>query len=303
SPRPAATARFDREWSRSTVRSALRATNASTIADLPAEPGLDTEAILAEAAAGRRGALLVGGVDPEDLADPAAALRALDAAPFVVSLEQRPSAVTDRADVVLPVAAVAEKSGTFVDWEGRGRPFDVVLKSAGRLSDLRVLDALAGEMDVHLGLPGPEAARRELTALGAHRGERPEPPNVAPPLPPHPERGEALLATWRLLLDRGSLQDGEPFLAGTAKGAVARLSPATAAEIGATGTVTVASARGAVTLPLEITADLPDRVVWLPTNSAGCALHRDLGAGAGDVVQIAGGGPAGTTDTTAGGSR
>ncbi|MGH3244051.1 MAG: molybdopterin-dependent oxidoreductase, partial [Spirillospora sp.] len=235
----------------------------------------------------RRGALLVGGLDPDDLADPGAMLRALDATSFVVSLEQRPSAVTDRADVVFPVAAVAEKSGTFVDWEGRGRPFDVVLKAAGRMSDLRVLDALADEMDVHLGLPGPDAARRELTELGGYRGERPDAPDVAPPLPPHPERGEALLATWRLLLDKGSLQDGEPFLAGTAKGAVARLSPATAAEIGATGTVTVSAARGEVTLPLEITADLPDRVVWLPTNSAGCAVHRDLGAAAGGVVRIA----------------
>ncbi|WUI04580.1 NADH-quinone oxidoreductase subunit G [Spirillospora sp. NBC_00431] len=257
------------------------------VADLPAAPGQDTDGIIAAAADGRRGALLVGGVDPYDLADPDAMLRALDATSFVVSLEQRPSAVTDRADVVFPVAAVAEKSGTFVDWEGRGRPFDIVLRAAGRMSDLRVLDALADEMDVHLGLPGPDAARRELTELGGYRGDRPDAPNVAPPLPPHPERGEALLATWRLLLDRGRLQDGEPFLAGTAKGAVARLSPATAAEIGATGTVTVSAARGEVTLPLEITAGLPDRVVWLPTNSAGCAVHRDLGAASGGVVRIA----------------
>ncbi|WP_433244801.1 NADH-quinone oxidoreductase subunit G [Actinomadura nitritigenes] len=272
------------------------------VADLPAGPGEDTAGIIAAAAAGRLGALLVGGVDPYDLPDPDAALRALDATPFVVSLEQRPSAVTDRADVVLPVAAVAEKAGTFVDWEGRGRPFDVVLKSAGKMSDLRVLQSLADEMDVHLGLPGPEAARRELAQLGAHRGERPEPPDVAPALPPHPEQGEALLATWRLLLDRGRLQDGEPFLAGTAKAAVARLSPATAAEIGATAAVTVSGPRGEVTLPLEITADLPDRVVWLPTNSAGCALHRDLGAAAGGVVKIASGVLARPTEN-AGGTR
>ncbi|GAA4223734.1 NADH-quinone oxidoreductase subunit G [Actinomadura meridiana] len=259
------------------------------VAELPATPGEDTDGIVAAAAAGRRGALLVGGVDPGDLADPEAMLRALDATPFVVSLEQRPSAVTDRADVVFPVAAVAEKSGTFVDWEGRGRQFDIVLKAAGKMSDLRVLDALADELDVHLGLPGPDAARSELTALGAHRGERPEAPNVAPPLPPRPEQGEALLATWRMLLDQGRMQDGEPFLAGTAKTAVARLSPATAAEIGATGAVTVSAARGEVTLPLEITEDLPDRVVWLPTNSVGCAVHRDLGATAGGVVKIASG--------------
>ncbi|NYD49013.1 NADH-quinone oxidoreductase subunit G [Actinomadura luteofluorescens] len=270
------------------------------VADLPAGPGEDTAGIIAEAAAGRRGALLVGGVDPYDLADPEAMLRALEATPFVVSLEQRPSAVTDRADVVLPVAAVAEKSGTFVDWEGRGRPFDVVLKSAGRMSDLRVLDALADEMDVHLGLPGPEAARREMAGLGAYRGERPDAPSVAQGLAPHPERGEALLATWRLLLDRGRLQDGEPFLAGTAKPAAARLSPATAAEIGATGAVTVSGPRGAVTLPLEITPDLPDRVVWLPTNSAGCALHRDVGAAAGGVVKIAGAVPATATENAGG---
>ncbi|MDL4821245.1 NADH-quinone oxidoreductase subunit G [Actinomadura opuntiae] len=272
------------------------------VAELPAGPGEDTAGILAAAAEGRRGALLVGGVDPYDLPDPDAALRALEATPFVVSLEQRPSAVTDRADVVLPVAAVAEKSGTFVDWEGRGRQFDVVLKSAGRMPDLRVLQALADEMDVHLGLPGPEAARRELAQLGAYRGPRPDAPDVAHALPPRPEQGEALVATWRLLLDAGRLQDGEPFLAGTAKPAVARLSPATAAEIGATGAVTVSGPRGAATLPLEITADLPDRVVWLPTNSAGCALYRDLGAAAGGVVTIASGALARPTEN-AGGSR
>ncbi|XRQ06442.1 NADH-quinone oxidoreductase subunit G [Actinomadura welshii] len=272
------------------------------VASLPEAPGRDTAGIIAAAAAGERGALLVGGVDPYDLPDPEAMLRALDATPFVVSLEQRPSAVTDRADVVLPVAAVAEKSGTFVDWEGRGRPFDTVLKSAGRMSDLRVLDSLADELDVHLGLPGPEAARRELTELGAYRGERPDAPDVAQSLPPHPERGEALLATWRLLLDRGRLQDGEPFLAGTAKAAVARLSPATAAEIGAAEAVTVSTDRGEVTLPLEATPGLPDRVVWLPTNSEGCSLYRDLGAAAGGVVRIASGVLAGATAAVTGGA-
>ncbi len=80
------------------------------VASLPAEPGRDTSAILAAAAAGELGALVVAGVDPADLPDPAAALAALDATPFIVSLEIRVSAVTDRADVVFPVAAVSEKS-------------------------------------------------------------------------------------------------------------------------------------------------------------------------------------------------
>ncbi|MCW2938140.1 MAG: NADH-quinone oxidoreductase, chain [Actinomycetia bacterium] len=252
---------------------------------LPAVPGRDTAEMLRSGAA----ALVIGGVDPYDLPDPEAALRAIEATPFVVSLEQRVSAVTDRADVVLPVATVTEKSGTFVNWEGRGRPFDVAIKTPGALSDLRVLDALANELDVHLGLPSPEAARAELTELGGYRGERPAAPNTSTVVGAEPGSGEALLATWRLLLDEGRMQDGEPFLAGTAHTAVARLNAATAKEIGATRSVTISGAKGELTLPLEIAGDLPDRVVWVPSNSAGCKVNTDLGVEAGALVKIAGG--------------
>ncbi|RAY15275.1 NADH-quinone oxidoreductase subunit G [Actinomadura craniellae] len=257
------------------------------VTDLPATPGRDTAGILAAVTGGELDALLVGGVDPYDLPDPEAALAAIEAASFVVSLEQRVSAVTDRADVVLPVAAVAEKAGTFVNWEGRGRPFEAALKVSSVMPDLRVLNALAGELDVHLGLPGPEAARRELAGLGTYRGSRPAGPSTAAPMPPKPRPGEALLATWRQLLDLGRMQDGEPFLAGTAKPTVARLAPGTAAGIGASGAVRVSTERGEVVLPLELTPDLPEGVVWLPTNSAGSTLHRDLGVSAGAVVRIA----------------
>jgi NADH-quinone oxidoreductase subunit G len=262
------------------------------VSDLPAQPGRDTTQILAAAAAGELGALVIAGVDPYDLPDPEAVLAAIEATPFVVSLEQRVSAVTDRADVVFPVATVDQKAGTFVNWEGRGRPFDVALRVPGTMSDLRVLDALAGEMDVHLGLPGPDVARRELTELGAYKGIRPEAPSVSGGIRPQPGQGEALLSTWRLLLDAGRMQDGEPHLAGTAKAPVARLSAATALEIVASDTVTVSTGRGSVTLPFEIVPDLPDRVVWLPANSVGCAVHRDLGVDAGAIVKLSSGGAA-----------
>ncbi len=96
-----------------------------------------------------------------------------------------------------------------------------------------------------------------------------------------------MLASWRLLLDAGRLQDGEPFLAGTAVSPVARLSPATAAELGAApgDPVTIGTERGSVTLPLAVT-EMPDRVVWLPTNSPGTAIHRQLGVTTGAVVSI-----------------
>lgn len=88
-------------------------------------PGLDTAGILTAAADGALAALVIGGVDVADLPDPDAARRALSNAPFVVSLELRHSDVTANADVVFPVAQIAEKSATFLNWEGRQRPFPV----------------------------------------------------------------------------------------------------------------------------------------------------------------------------------
>ncbi|MGE5136826.1 MAG: NADH-quinone oxidoreductase subunit G [Gemmatimonadota bacterium] len=257
------------------------------VASLPDAPGRDTGQILAAAAAGDLDALVIAGVDPGDLPDPAAALDALEQTPFIVSLELRAGEITDRADVVLPVAAVAEKAGTFVNWEGRGGAFGRVLDVPGIEPDLLVLGRIADEMDVHLGLPDAEAARRELAALGSWKGAAPAGPTAAQALAPEPGPGQAVLATWHQLLDTGRMQDGEPFLAGTARETAARMSPATAAEAGTAdgGKVTVSTARGEITVPVR-TQPMPDRVVWLPTHSSGCEIRRDLAAGHGTLVTL-----------------
>jgi NADH-quinone oxidoreductase subunit G len=257
------------------------------VASLPSGPGRDTAGILAAAAAGELGALVIAGVDPADLPDPAAALAALEMTPFIVSLELRVSAVTDRADVVLPVAAVAEKAGTFVNWEGRGGTFAAALPVPDVRPDLYVLGEIADEMDVHFGLPDAGAARAEIARIGTWRGDRETAPAVPATEPVTAGPGEAVLATWHLLLDDGRMQDGEPYLAGTARPATARMSPGTAAEAGVSDgdKVTVATERGSCTLPAEVT-DMPDRVVWLPANSAGCAVRAQLGAGHGSRVTL-----------------
>jgi NADH-quinone oxidoreductase subunit G len=252
---------------------------------LPAKPGRDGNGIIAAAAAGELDGLLVGGVDPNDLPDPALALRALDTAGFVVSLELRPSLVTERADVVLPIAPSVEKSGSYLNWEGRRRDFDVTLEGTGALSDCRVLDTLAVEMDADIFTQTPAAAsadfarlrQRSVPGAGAPQGHSTDRPKVG--------AGQAVLATWRQLLDNGSLQVDEPHLAGTARPAVARLSALTANGY---QSVTVSTDRGSITLPVEV-ADLPDGVVWLPANSAGSNVHATLGAGHGAVVSISGG--------------
>jgi NADH-quinone oxidoreductase subunit G len=277
-------------------------------ASLPGTPGRDTTAILAAAAAGELGALVVAGVDPADLPDPQAALSAIEMAPFVLSLELRASAVTDRADVVFPVAAAAEKAGTFVNWEGRGGTFGAALRVPEVRTDLYVLGAIADQMDVHLGLPDAAAARAELTALGSWRGARPEPPQAGPGLggpggyggmgnPPMSGRalagvvppGTTRLACWHQLLDSGRMQDGEPSLAGTARPAVARMSAATAAEAGVADgdKVTVATGRGSVTVPAEI-VPMADHVVWLPAAGlpGGATIGAELGVGHGAMVTL-----------------
>ncbi len=256
------------------------------IDELPAEPGRDTAGILEAAAAGGLDALLIGGVDPADLVDPHAALAAIESADFVVSLELRESAVTALADVVFPVAPVAEKAGSFLNWEGRLRSFAPALTS-NAFPDLRVLQILADELGVDLGFRTAEQAGRELAALGLWGGPGPSPP-AATAKPPSPlEPGEAVLAGWRLLLDDGRLQDGEPHLAGTAHPALARMSMATAAGIGAADgdMVSVSSGRGTISLPLSIGV-MPDAVVWLPLNSPGSNVHRELAVTTGAVVRI-----------------
>ncbi len=256
---------------------------------LPEDEGRDTNGIIAAAAAGELEALVVAGVDLDDLPDPEGARAALARVPFIVSLELRASNVTDRSDVVFPVAAVAEKAGTFVDWEGRHRPFGNALKVPGVLSDLRVLGSIADEMDVHLGLPDADTARDEFARLGGWTGERcPDPVTRVDTSLPRPDEGQARLATWKQLLGRGRMEDGEPHLAGTARPATAWVSSATAAAIGLRdgGTLQVTGERGAVTVPGSVT-EMPDGVVWLPANAQECDVQRDLGAASGAIVSLA----------------
>jgi NADH-quinone oxidoreductase subunit G len=257
------------------------------VSSLPGELGRDIGEILAAAASGELDALVIAGVSPGDLPDPAAALAALDATPFIVSLELRASAVTDRADVVLPVAAVVEKAGTFVNWEGRPGEFGTVFEVPGVESDLQLLGRIADEMDVHLGLPDAAAARRELAGLGGWPGIREPLPTRQPQAAPDPGPGQAVLATWHQLIDTGRMSDGEPFLAGTARPVVARMSAATAAQAGTAdgGRVAVSTAAGTVTVDVRVTA-MPDQVVWLPTHSEGCEVRRQLAAKHGTLVTL-----------------
>lgn len=245
--------------------------------EIPAQRGLDATQMLEAAADGRVKALVVGGVDLRDFDDPAAARKALDQVDFLVSLEVRRSEVTDRADVILPVAPPLEKNGTFINWEGRLRPFGQAIASRSQ-TDRLVFDALASEFGVDLGLHDLVGLYDQVNPLMQWNGQREEflPATASELVEVGP--GEALLATHKPMLDAGRLQDGASMLAGSARRPVVFASRATVAGLGIDEgeELTLSTQRGSITLPLQF-ADLPDGVVWVPECSQGSIVHESLG--------------------------
>jgi NADH-quinone oxidoreductase subunit G len=254
---------------------------------LPVVPGRDGDEMLISAADDQLRALVVAGVEPADLTDPRGALRALEEVDFLVSLETRVSAVTERADVVFPVSLVTERAGSYVNWEGRDRHFDAVLAQPNAMSDLRVLAALAEAMGADLGFRTPQQARAELAELGPWEGTRAPAPRIDAAGTGSGSPTTVALATWRLAIDDSRAVDGEPFLLATARPPVALMSPATADAAGLGEAVTVSNDRGGITLPLQRDPDMVDGVVWLPAKPPGLGVAEHLAAGPGDLVTVA----------------
>jgi NADH-quinone oxidoreductase subunit G len=257
-----------------------------SVNSLPSNIGRSTSEIIAAVNSDEIGALLVGGVDPLDLDDNLSALVALDKA-FVVSLEIAPSAVTSRADVVLPVAAVTEKSGSFLNWEGRARSFDAAVNDSLNRSDLRILSMIAEEMGTSLNLGTVTAATKEIATIKDWQGERSKMKSVSALPQPNLSTNEALITSWRRLLDLGTLQEGEENLAGTARQTAAVISEKRAQALGVADgdLLKISTAEGFVTLPALI-ENIHDDALWAPRNSRGSQLLTKLNAVHGEVVTV-----------------
>jgi len=268
----------------------------------------------------------VAGVDPADLADPAAAHRAIEKAQFVVSLELRESDVTRAADVVFPVAPVSDKAGMFVNWEGRVRPFDQVLHVPSSLPDLRVLAGIADEMGVELGFRTVDQVRAEMATVGPWDGKRSAAPegstfgsrsstgvttgnSAAATSPEDASRSRAgssaavspdvsgsqarpstsglVLASWKQLLDDGRMQDGDEHLRATARRPVLLVNATTLADLGVTAGDSVRVTGPLGSLDLPVgLADLAAGVVWAPASAPGAPVRHLVGP-AGCTVTVA----------------
>ena len=253
---------------------------------LPTEVGRSTSQIIEAINAGHIGGLVVGGVDPLDGDNSQATLAALDKA-FVVSLEIATSAVTERANVVLPVAAITEKSGSFLNWEGRPRSFDAAVGDSLNRSDLRILSMIAQEMGISLNLGTVTAAIKEIASIGKWDGARVAMNKVNSSAQPALNADQALITSWRRLLDLGTLQQGEENLAGTARRTVAVISPKRAHAMGVVDgdQLKISTTQGSVTLS-ALVENIHDDAVWAPRNSRGSQLLVNLGVAHGAVVTV-----------------
>jgi NADH-quinone oxidoreductase subunit G len=99
---------------------------------------------------------------------------------------------------------------------------------------------------------------------------------------------EAVLVSWRNLLDKGSLQDGEENLAGTARKSILVISHARAKALNVNSGdhVRVSNSYGAITLPCQI-GEIDESSVWLPRNSLNSQLIRNLGVVSNSIVKVA----------------
>jgi NADH-quinone oxidoreductase subunit G len=236
--------------------------------------GLDARAMLETRL---KGYLLLG-LEPElDGWDSAAAMSALHGAELVVSLTSyRTPTMEAYADVLLPIAAFVETSGTFVNAEGRwqsfgggvvpmgeSRPAWKILRVLGNLLNLQGFDYNASE-EVREELRGFCAGVAPDNAVSiclpmSLSGEREALVRIAD-VPPY--------ATDPLVRRAKSLQQTPD-----AVEAAAHMSVTLAERLGLLGraSVTVAQGENALTLPLVLDARIPENCILVPAGVKGSA--------------------------------
>ena len=248
------------------------------VTGLPEGVGRDSAETIKAAASGKLKALVIGGVELADLPDPELAHKAIDKAAFVVALEIRESEITQNADVVFPVAPVSERAGSFINWEGRVRPFGKVFDLPASLPDTRVLAGISEEMGRPIGIRTAEQAAAEIEELGPWDGQRAQ-AEAVPATQPNPLRkGSLILASWKPLIDSGRMQDGSDVMRQGVRKPRLLVDQETFDKLGVAhdAEVTLTGPRGSIGLPIAV-ADLAPGTVFAPATSPGHDVLRLVG--------------------------
>jgi NADH-quinone oxidoreductase subunit G len=267
--------------------------------ELPEAPGLDGPAMVAAAAAGELGVLVLAGVDlvrdhgPRELAT-----QALEQA-FVIAVDHEVNDTTSQADVLLPGLVHAETEGTFTDWEGRVQATHRAVPVGGSAQEIW---DLAGQLAVRLGVdlgltglgrvaveterfrkrPGSLVAPASTPAAATAAAPEPHPPLGAQEPQPPEERddGGLALVTYPLLLDAASMLARAADLNRETPGAFVELHPDDAGRLGladgATAQVDFGEDRTA-RLPVRVAPTVAPGCVFVPANQPDLGLRALLG--------------------------
>jgi NADH-quinone oxidoreductase subunit G len=147
-------------------------------AELPDRPGLDGPAMVAAAAAGELGVLVLAGVDLfRDYGPRELATQALERT-FVIAIDHEVNDTTSQADVLLPGLVHAETEGTFTDWEGRVQATHRAVPVGGSAQEIW---DLAGQLAARLGADLDLRGQARAAAETEQYRKRPAPTAAAPP--------------------------------------------------------------------------------------------------------------------------
>ncbi len=242
--------------------------------------GLNAQAMFAEKLSG----YLLLGIEPEhDVANPAAAIEALNSADFVVTLSPYKSdTMLAYADVIFPVAPFTETSGSYVNIEGRWQSFQGAVKPLGETRPAwKVLRVLGNLFHINgFDYLSSEEVRDELKEMTSDQrldqgiwGCPIALSEVNSPLVRIAEQATyAIDATLRRA----------PALQATVHGGAAtvRINVATASAQGLGDAVNVEVCQGDAqcVLPLTIDNRVADGGVWLPSGLLGVAGFGANGA-------------------------
>ncbi|MGO4503496.1 MULTISPECIES: NADH-quinone oxidoreductase subunit NuoG [unclassified Dyella] len=220
---------------------------------LPGNGGLDAQAMLAQP----RKAYVLYGVEPQDVADGAALLKALKGAQKVVAFTAYASdALREVAEVILPIGLLPEIDGTLVNVDGLAQSVAAGAKAPGDARPgWKVLRALGGVMKVAGFEFDDLAGLREGISERAHqpRAELASRPSAV---------GLSRLATWPIyrtdaVLRRATALSKHPL--NRAPAVRINADEAKRQGLGEGDAVRVADA----VLPLAIDATVPDGAAWI----------------------------------------
>ena len=245
--------------------------------------GLDARAMIE---AGLDAYVLMG-LEPElDCAGGARAREALNAARFVVGLSTfRSGAMSEYADVILPVAAFAETEGTFVNLSGTRQSFAAAAPPwADSRPAWRVLRVLGNLFE----LGGFEQETIDDVRAGLDGSGRAQPPRWSLPrsLPKAEDFGDGLerIAPVPIYATDALVRRSRPLQAtkdAELPGVI--VNPSTLDRLGLMGGEPAVARQGAGSMVLDVISDrrVPDGCAWLPE---GVPASAALDSGGGGIV-------------------